>query len=101
MPKKVHDMVNEMLANPDFYPEKSKKQQEAIAWATAWSKYKKKKNEYRVHVFDGKVIDINDKNISKYSNNKKIVNIRLTYLSGQEQSDMKEAPFMIESVYFN
>jgi hypothetical protein len=44
MPKPVHDMVNKMLDNPDFYPEKSKKQQEAIAWATAWSKHKKKKN---------------------------------------------------------
>jgi len=43
MPKKVHDMVNKMLANPDFYPEKSEKQQKAIAWATAWSQYKKKK----------------------------------------------------------
>lgn len=45
MPKKVHDMVNEMLDNPDFYPEKSKKQQEAIAWATAWSNFKKKKRK--------------------------------------------------------
>jgi hypothetical protein len=43
MPKPVHDMVNKMLANPDFYPEKSEKQQKAIAWATAWSQYKKKK----------------------------------------------------------
>jgi hypothetical protein len=49
MPKPVHDMVNKMLDNPDFYPEKSKKQQEAIAWATAWSKHKnkrKKKSDY-------------------------------------------------------
>lgn len=52
MPKPVHDMVNKMLADPQFYPEKSKKQQEAIAWATAWSKYKRKRknkksdNEY-------------------------------------------------------
>jgi hypothetical protein len=45
MPKPVHDMVNKMLANPDFYPEKSKKQQEAIAWATAWSKHKKKRKK--------------------------------------------------------
>lgn len=49
MPKPVDDMVNEMLADPDFYPEKSEKQQEAIAWATAWSQYKKmrkKKSDY-------------------------------------------------------
>lgn len=45
MPKPVHDMVNKMLANPDFYPEKSKKQQEAIAWATAWSQYKKRRKK--------------------------------------------------------
>jgi hypothetical protein len=43
MPKPVHDMVNKMLANPDFYPEKSEKQQKAVAWAIAWSQYKKKK----------------------------------------------------------
>lgn len=51
MPKPVHDMVNKLLADPDFYPEKSEKQQKAIAWATAWSQYKKRKkkksdNEY-------------------------------------------------------
>lgn len=45
MPKKVHDMVNKMLADPSFYPEKTEKQQEAIAWATAWSKFKKKKKK--------------------------------------------------------
>jgi len=45
MPKPVHDMVNEMLADPDFYPEKTEKQQEAIAWATAWSQYKKKRKK--------------------------------------------------------
>jgi len=45
MPKPVHDMVNKMLANPDFYPEKTEKQQEAIAWATAWSQYKKKRKK--------------------------------------------------------
>ena len=45
MPKPVHDMVNKMLASPDFYPEKSEKQQKAIAWATAWSQYKKKKRK--------------------------------------------------------
>ena len=45
MPKPVDDMVNEMLADPDFYPEKTEKQQEAIAWATAWSQYKKKRKK--------------------------------------------------------
>jgi hypothetical protein len=45
MPKPVHDMVNKMLEDPKFYPEKSKKQQEAIAWATAWSQYKRRKKK--------------------------------------------------------
>jgi len=45
MPKPVHDMVNKMLANPDFYPEKSEKQQKAVAWAIAWSQYKKKRKK--------------------------------------------------------
>jgi hypothetical protein len=45
MPKPVHDMVNKMLTNPDFYPEKSEKQQKAVAWAIAWSQYKKKRKK--------------------------------------------------------
>jgi len=45
MPKKVHDMVDKMLDNPDFYPEKSKKDQESIAWAIATKNYKKKKKK--------------------------------------------------------
>jgi hypothetical protein len=38
MPKEVHDLVDKLLADPDFYPKKSKKEQEAIAWAIAYSK---------------------------------------------------------------
>ena len=38
-------MVNKMLADPNFYPEKSEKQQKAVAWAIAWSKYKKKRKK--------------------------------------------------------
>lgn len=45
MPKPVHDMVNKMLADPNFYPEKSEKQQKAIAWATSWSQYNKKRKK--------------------------------------------------------
>jgi hypothetical protein len=63
MPKPVHDMVNKMLADPDFYPEKSEKQQKAIAWATAWSQYKKKKkksdNEYS-SVRKAELLKLND-----------------------------------------
>jgi len=43
MPKVVHDLVEKLLADPDFYPEKSEKEQEAIAWAIAYSKHNKMK----------------------------------------------------------
>jgi hypothetical protein len=43
MPKEVDDLVKELLADPDFYPEKSEKAQEATAWAISWSQYNKKK----------------------------------------------------------
>ena len=42
MPKKVDEIVDALLSDPDFYPEKSEKQQKAIAWATARSQYNKK-----------------------------------------------------------
>lgn len=45
MPKEVDDLVKELLSNPDFYPEKSKKAQEATAWAISWSQYNKKKKK--------------------------------------------------------
>jgi hypothetical protein len=43
MPKEVDDLVKELLADPDFYPEKSEKAQEATAWAISWSQYNKNK----------------------------------------------------------
>jgi len=59
-------------------------------------------NNNIIKIFDdGKVIELTDKNIAKYNNNKKMINIRLTYLSGQDQNNMKESPFMIETIYFN
>ena len=45
MPKEVDDLVKELLADPDFYPEKSEKAQEATAWAISWSQYNKKKKK--------------------------------------------------------
>jgi len=41
MPKKVDEIHNALIADPNFYPDKSDKQQESIAWAIAWSNYKK------------------------------------------------------------
>lgn len=43
MPAPVDKLHDELMNDPDFYPEKSDKQKDAIAWAIAWSKYKEKK----------------------------------------------------------
>ena len=42
MPKQVDEIVEALLSDPDFYPEKSEKQQKAIAFAIAWSQHNKK-----------------------------------------------------------
>ena len=42
MPKQVDEIVDSLLSDNNFYPEKSEKQQKAIAYATAWSQYNKK-----------------------------------------------------------
>ena len=45
MPKPVHDLVDKLLDNPDFYPEKSKEDRESTAWAIAYSNFKKRKKK--------------------------------------------------------
>ncbi len=45
MPAQVDKLHDELIADPDFYPEKSEKEQEAIAWAIAYSQYNKKKKK--------------------------------------------------------
>ena len=45
MPKPVHDMVDTLLEDPDFYPEKSKEDRESTAWAIAYSKFNKTKRK--------------------------------------------------------
>jgi len=57
MPKVVHDFVDKLLADPDFYPEKSEKEQEAIAWAIAYSKHNEKKGKSRKKKANADVID--------------------------------------------
>ena len=51
MPAPVDKLHDELMNDPDFYPEKSDKQKEAIAWAIAWSIHNKTKafnlQEYR------------------------------------------------------
>lgn len=53
MPKPVDDLVETLLKNPDFYPEKSEKEQKSIAFAIAWKQYnnsKKKKSKKKSSV---------------------------------------------------
>lgn len=45
MPKKVDEIHDALISDPKFYPEKSEKEQEAIAWAIANSKYNKMKKK--------------------------------------------------------
>ena len=45
MPAPVDKLHDELLNDPDFYPDKTDKQKDAIAWAIAWSKHNKKKNK--------------------------------------------------------
>ena len=45
MPKPVDDLVETLLKNPDFYPEKSEDEQKAIAFGIAWKQYNKKKKK--------------------------------------------------------
>jgi hypothetical protein len=49
MPKTVDDMVDSMLADKSFYPEKSKDDRESTAWAIAYSQYNKKKKSSVQH----------------------------------------------------
>ena len=45
MPKPVDDLVETLLKNPDFYPEKSEDEQKAIAFGIAWKQYNKTKKK--------------------------------------------------------
>ena len=45
MPKPVDDLVETLLKNPDFYPEKSEDEQKSIAFAIAWKQYNKSKKK--------------------------------------------------------
>lgn len=40
MPKWVHDLVDRLLDNEHFYPKKSQKERESLAWAIAWTRAK-------------------------------------------------------------
>lgn len=53
MPKFVDDLVKKLLADPDFYPKKSKKKREELAWKIANQKYQDKKK--KTESFDGEM----------------------------------------------
>lgn len=56
MPKPVDDLVETLLSNPDFYPDKSEKEQKAIAFAIARKQYnksnKKKSKKKSSHIIN-------------------------------------------------
>ena len=52
MPKKVDEIHDALIADPNFYPDKSDKQKESIAWAIAWSKMKNKKKKRKKKSMD-------------------------------------------------
>jgi hypothetical protein len=45
MPAPVDKLHDELMNDPDFYPDKTDKQKDAIAWAIAWSKHNKNKKK--------------------------------------------------------
>ena len=45
MPKPVHDLVDKILEDSNFYPEKSEEDRESTAWAIAYSKFNKTKRK--------------------------------------------------------
>ncbi len=51
MPKPVHDLVDTLLDDPDFYPEKSKEDRESTAWAIAYSNYNKNKKSFNMQEY--------------------------------------------------
>lgn len=67
MPKPVDDLVETLLKNPDFYPEKSEKEQKAIAFAIAWKQYNKTKKKKK------------SRKSSEILSNLKIASILLSY----------------------
>lgn len=59
MPKKVDEIHDALINDPKFYPEKSEKEQESLAWAIAWSNYnktKKKKKNKKSNIENSKIV---------------------------------------------
>jgi len=86
MPKFVDDLANKLKEDPDFYPEKSDKQREGIAWAVAWSQFKKKKNKKKskrssnLQILNKIITALEEKNFTKEANDLHKVFIKLSQL---------------------
>jgi O-succinylbenzoate synthase len=51
MPAEVDKLHDELISDPEFYKEKSEKQQDAIAWAIAWKQFNKGKKKRKSKAF--------------------------------------------------
>ena len=51
MPAQVDKLHDELMSDPEFYKDKSEKQQDAIAWAIAWKQFNKGKKKRKKKAF--------------------------------------------------
>ena len=58
MPKELHDKVNELLKNDSFYPEKSKKEREDLAWPIATNILKESSFNFKNYHFQQVLIKL-------------------------------------------
>jgi len=98
MPKPVDDMVDSMLADKSFYPEKSKDDRESTAWAIAYSQYNKRKKSSVQHSAVRKA-ELNQlhRDITLLENNNKhkeaeILNSKFTRLAQTSSDVLKIEP---------
>lgn len=101
MPKPVDDMVDSMLADKSFYPEKSKDDRESTAWAIAYSQYNKRRKNKKSSVQHSEVrkAELNQlhRDITLLENNNKhkeaeILNSKFTRLAQTSSDVLKIEP---------
>jgi len=101
MPKPVDDMVDSMLADKSFYPEKSKDDRESTAWAIAYSQYNKRRKKKKSSVQHSTVrkAELNQlhRDITLLENNNKhkeaeILNSKFTRLAQTSSDVLKIEP---------
>lgn len=47
MPAPIDDFVQDRLADPSFYPDKTDEERESIAWGIGWNQYKVKHPKWK------------------------------------------------------